>query len=489
MQATTSFFESLNESGITYCHWKSNWALTDTLSGKTDIDLLVARNDASRFRALLDEFGFRPAIEAGVPPLPSVEHYHAMDEVSGSLMHVHAYYRVVTGESLAKNYRFPVEEMLLTTVRREGVVTVPTKGAELVLFVPRMMLKHTGLVELAMAIRDRRHIRAELEWLLTDSSYEEAVDLLAEWIPEVDEAAFRSGVEAVRGTGKLWKRVLLGYRMRVHLRPYARHGTLIARISGARRFLGMAFHRVAGTKKALTPAGGGAVIAFVGSEATGKTTLLEETEKWLGQHYTVRRIHSGKPPSTALTILPNLFLPVLRAWIPSQRSTHVEAKHAAQPDARPNRSSFSLLHGIRSVMLAHDRRVLLTRAFARSANGAIVLCDRYPSSGEDAPDGPALTRYPVSSLGRLRAWLVSQETRMYRSIPRPDLVIHLTAPLEVTLQRNQMREKTEPEDFVRLRHRRTTDLRFEGVRIHRIHTDRRIEESLEEVRHIIWNAL
>ena len=48
------------------------------------------------------------------------------------------------------------------------------------------------------------------------------------------------------------------------------------------------------------------------------------------------------------------------------------------------------MFGIRSVMLAYERRALLTHAFALSANGTIVLCDRYPSSRSGAPDGPQL---------------------------------------------------------------------------------------------------
>ena len=74
---------------------------------------------------------------------PSLEHYFALDEESGLLAHVHAYYRVITGESLSKNYRFPVEEMLLQNTRAEDSVRVPTKSAELVVFTLRMMLKHT----------------------------------------------------------------------------------------------------------------------------------------------------------------------------------------------------------------------------------------------------------------------------------------------------------------------------------------------------------
>lgn len=81
------------------------------------------------------------------------------------------------------------------------------------------------------------------------------------------------------------------------------------------------------------------------------------------------------------------------------------------------------------------------------------------------------------------------ESSLYGDIPRPDLVIHLTAPLEVTLKRNALRNKTEPEEFVKLRHARSVDLIFADTEVHRIDTDRPMDETAREIRQIIWDAL
>jgi thymidylate kinase len=152
--------------------------------------------------------------------------------------------------------------------------------------------------------------------------------------------------------------------------------------------------------------------------------------------------------------------------------------------------TFPLLFGIRSVMLAYERRALLVRAFRRSTNGSVVLCDRYPSSSDGAPDSPQLAHLPLPE-GRfaVRRWMSELESRLYREIPRPDLVIHLTAPLDVTLARNAAREKTEPEEFVRFRHPMSEGLEFPGVPMRRIETDRPFETIVQEVRKAIWGAL
>ncbi|MBA3374731.1 MAG: hypothetical protein H0U00_02765 [Actinobacteria bacterium] len=484
----SALFERLTADGIGYCHWKSNWMLDETMSGATDLDLLVERTNAAPFRKLLQDLGFRPAIELGFAPYPSVEHYHALDETSGRLVHVHAYYRVISGDSLTKNYRLPLEAMLLGNVRRVGMVNVPSKGSELVVFVLRMHLKHTTMAELTLLLRDWQKVRHEAAWLATQEARAEATMLLRAWLPSFDACLFEAALDALSAPAALWRRLLIARRVRAELRPFARYGRARASIVGLRKFAEKGTARMRRSRKGLAPASGGAVIAFVGAEASGKSTMLHAVDRWLGSHYTVQRIHAGKPPSTLLTVLPNLVLPALRALVPDQRSTVVSGRLNTQ-ETSTGPAPFPLLFGIRSVLLAHDRRALLTRAFGSSANGAIVLCDRYPSVESGAVDGAQLGAGPRFRRDRVRRWLADLEARFYRDIPPPDLVIQLTTPLQVTLERNRTRAKSEPDEYVLSRHARSSRLRFERVPVENVDTDRPLQESTREIRQVIWDAL
>jgi hypothetical protein len=225
------------------------------------------------------------------------------------------------------------------------------------------------------------------------------------------------------------------------------------------------------------------VIAFVGSEATGKSTILDEVAGWLGRTHRVRRVHAGKPPSTPLTFLPHVLLPALRALFPEQRTLRVEERYE-DGDAATERT-YPLLFGVRSVMLAYERRALLTRA-ARSGTETVVLTDRYPSEASGAPDGPQLAHLPMPT-GRVsvRRALAMIEDRLYRDIPVPDMVFHLSAPLEVTLARNAARGKQEPEDYVRFRHALSSRLRFDGAPVHAIDTDRDLQQVVREIEELI----
>jgi len=230
-------------------------------------------------------------------------------------------------------------------------------------------------------------------------------------------------------------------------------------------------------------AGRSTMIAFVGSEATGKSTILNEVEGWLGRRQRVRRVHAGKPPSTPLTFLPHVLLPALRAVFPEQRTLRVEERYEDSEGATGK--TYPLLFGVRSVMLAYERRSLLLRA-ARSGTGTVVLSDRYPSEASGAPDGPQLAHLPIPS-GRfsVRRALAGMEGRLYRDIPAPDMVFHLSAPLEITLARNAARDKQEPEDYVRFRHALSSRLRFDGAPVFGIDTDRDLELVVREIEEVI----
>src|SRR5207248_8307152 len=128
-------------------------------------------------------------------------------------------------------------------------------------------------------------------------------------------------------------------------------------------------------------AAGGAVIAFVGPDGSGKSTLASDTAAWLGGHFRVHTAHLGKPPATALTLLPNLARRSLRWGVPRLR-----APEGPTPGDKPPAPPAGLLHRLRDVLAAWDRCALAVHMRRRAANGEIVVCDRYPSAVAGALD-------------------------------------------------------------------------------------------------------
>jgi len=311
--------------------------------------------------------------------------------------------------------------------------------------------------------------------------------LVEQWLPSLDIDLFSECVAALQRPAGLLHRIVLSLRLRSRLGSYARHSSIWAWLSGVQKFWIMGFRRLTHSQKGMIPQSGGAVIAFVGPEATGKSTLLAEISNWLGEHFEVEQIHAGKPRSTLLTMIPNLLVPALRYLLPTHRPSHIESSYVTSEQSQ---DIYPLLFALRSALLAYDRRVLLTRAFARASNGSIMLSDRYPSLSYGAPDSPQLqnvaisrNRYPVRHL------LAPIEKRLYREIPPPDLVVSLKAPVEVALLRNKNRGKEEPEDYVRRRHSQSSNLDFGNAPVCEIMTNQPLDKTVLELKNAIWDAL
>src|SRR4051812_33491575 len=184
-QVIRGLFLSLERQGVRYCHWKSNVRLEQTLSAAEDIDLLIDRRDAALFHAALLEHGFKLAQSRSGTDHPAVFHAFALDRTTAELVHLHAYFQIITGDSLAKSYRLPIENELLDQTRYLQGVRVPTPEAELVLFVLRIALKHVSPIEILMANRRYSSVTNELAWLRGAAKVERAEALCSEWFPTV----------------------------------------------------------------------------------------------------------------------------------------------------------------------------------------------------------------------------------------------------------------------------------------------------------------
>ncbi|MGE5251969.1 MAG: hypothetical protein ACM3QS_17325, partial [Bacteroidota bacterium] len=370
---------SLNDEEVTYCHWKSNFSLAESLAGKIDLDLLVERRSFSRVLAILAQHGFKPATVRFGTSTPGIHHFYGLDPRSGLLIHVHLFNRVLTGESFVKSHLLPFEAMLFENTYMIDHIRVPSKRAELVLFILRIFIKYGSPLDLVYLRRSADEIKAELDWLLEDGDIEESVRLLKRYCPVVEESLFVRCVDAIRQGEPLSQRLRLARQMRSRLRIYSVDGPAATALGYAQLLWEQGVRRLRRDTKNKRLEAGGALIAFVGPEATGKSTLVSETGRWLGQVFAVSSVHAGKPPSTWLTAPLNLVLPWVRELWPRLRTSRLEGHVAVEQEIQtPDRiQGFSgLVYALRSVTLAWDRRQLLLRAGRRAAKDRIVICDR-----------------------------------------------------------------------------------------------------------------
>lgn len=480
-----NLFGSLEQKGIRYCHWKSNIRLEETLAAADDIDLLVDQRDAGLFQAALLENGFKLAQSRSGIGHPGVFHALGLEEPSLELVHVHAYFQIVSGDSLVKNYRLPIERFLLEHTRYLHGVRVPAPEAELVLFALRVALKHIAPIEIWMANREYQSTSRELGWLRASADARSAEVLCSTWFPSIDPQLFQQLLDAIAADDAVIRRAVIGWRVARRLRGLRRLNPILAATSRLWRVVSLVANRVR-RRKDLILQTGGLIVALAGPKAVGKSTISQELANRLGLQLDVMRIHAGKPPPTAVTLLPRLLVPVARLLFSNERAGEYE-----KPERRRSKQ-YSLLYILRMTLLAYDRRRLLGRALRASTAGSIVISDRYPSERLGAIDSGCFDEEALEkSRSPLSRWLMTLERSLSRDWPRPGLLLCLEAPIKTTIERDARRIKQDGPDAAAVVRRWELENRPEcsGTPVIVIDTNRPLDETVRTAVGAVWSAL
>lgn len=494
---TQSLFRTLidefNRGGISYCHWKSNIDLSKTIGGELDIDLLISIRSLSRATHILMQLGFKAATPRWGTNPSGVFHYYGYDPDLEDLVHLHLFTQVLTGESFLKSHLFPFEEMMLKNTDQTEGVRIASKEAELVLFVLRMYIKYGSLLDSIRLLKSEKKVREEAEWLNAGSDRQAAIALLEEYCPVIDEKTFMECLNALLYKASFAQKWILSLKIRRRLRIYRKYSFLNSLGGHFQLLAGMLQKKIRKQKGSKILLTGGAIISIVGADATGKSTLVSETSRWLRKNFVLMTIHSGKPPSTLLTIPVNMLLGLYRRLKGRSNSFRNRVKPSdSNSEAEEMKGFNSLIYALRAVSLAWDRRALLLRARRVVANGEIIVSDRYPTRIIGMMDSPRLKKN-TSRRGFVPSiynWLARVEQTLYRQIPPPDIVLRLSVSLETAKKRNAAREIVDDEIYLQHRHQQATEWSTTGVRsIQDIATDPPLAETIQAVRQAIWRSL
>jgi thymidylate kinase len=476
-------FAALERHGIRHCHWKSNVRLDRTLCGLEDIDVLVHPADADEFQRVINECGFKLTVSRIGAGHPGVLHALAWDAEIGRLLDLHAYHQLISGDSFVKSFRFRVEDELLLRTTRLMDVRIPDPSSELVLFLLRILLKHVSFIEIAKVHSHYEECIDELAWLEKRSDAVEAAALCQKWFPAI-RIPLQQMIDCVR-SGSPVERTIMGMRIAWALRRERRIGHVAATCSRALRVGKHYAVRLRGRRN-LTLLSGGAWVALVGPKGTGKSTLVRLLEKRLGKNLDVKTIHLGKPPATWVSFLPRLMLPLLRKLRPGERLREYE-----KPERREQRN-YSTLFVLGKLLVALDRRSLLTRTMRATASGTIVISDRCPATNSTGLDGSAFDDLAVArQRSPLKRRLMEWERSIYRGLPAPRLVLKLNAPIETALQRDLTRRKAGGPDPMAIQRRWALEsgAQYSRSSVCSIDTEKGLEETLRTAMACVWRSV
>lgn len=489
--ALVHLFRDLGQQGVRYCHWKSNVRLERALAGKTDLDLLVDRTHAERFRQILAAYAIKPVLAAPGKAYPGVENYLGLDPASGRLFHLHVHYQLVLGEQFVKNYRLPLAAQLLDSARLYRGVLVPAPAWELIILSLRALLKYRDrdAVKDLLSIRQPglpSYILQEIHWLLAQTSLEQVAETLAQTgdlLPRTAVLDFLRTVAANPRAG--WSFYRLRGQVRRALRPYQRTARLHAasaylfalgrRSRWARRFR---------TERKMTSRAGGQSLALVGADGAGKSTLCAAIAPWLAWKLDVRSYYLGsKAPSHPSRLLYWLF----RA---ARRGHHMICQRWGEKSfgARVLLAARQTLRYSHHLSIAYDRYQRYRDGQQQAARGSVVLYDRYPLA--TLLDGPKIHGETTGP-----AWLARTfsrlEQRLYQRIQMPDCLLVLDVDPAVSLQRKPDHDLAAIEAKSRALHTvvRQIDAGGSACQLVYIDANQPLDQVLHQLKMSIWQRI
>lgn len=475
-------FHTWNEENVIYCHWKSNEHLQAGLNGDTDLDVLVSEGSRERAERVFLALHFLKCRSQYGSRYPGVEDWIGFDAETGKLIHVHLHYTLVTGHKGMKEYSLPWTQTVLEHRVADAAtgVFIACPELEILTLYTRICLKAT-LKRVAKARsgsfsigkdneKEIQYLKARVNWdvvkELTDA-YWGAESSVFRYI----QASSLSAAEFLQLRSDILK------VMQQHSR-YGRfqgilyqlyyHGAL--RLRGVlRRKLGLPF--ILRKTPATRP---GSIIAVIGQDGAGKSTVTSGIERWLTWKLEAERFYLGsgehywswqKKLREKLPKRKNPILGALSAWLTLSDYVHLSK--------------------------ATYRTIQKARVYKEK--GGIAIFDRYPQVKHfGINDGPKIrTNYLPKIKNKLvlkYAAHCAQVEEKYLKLAaelEPDLVLKLVLPPEESIRR----KPKESIDAVQKKSEIIRKWEFDSVQVQVIDATMPLEQEYLMIKQILWESV
>lgn len=478
LQICKELFRCWNQD-VRYCHWKSNEHLQPGLNGDTDLDILVDREciEIARKELLKNDFLYCKS-QLG-SRYEGVEDWLGFDVETGRLIHVHLHQKMVTGHRGMKEYTLPWTSQVLETriLDKDTNVYISNPNYELLTLYTRIGLKadiKKRLNAYKGSYRLGSDIKCEIEYLkkkvdilvfeqLVKEFYKEsAIQFLKiVWKDELSSKDFLSLINLTEKCLKKNNRYSLFVSF--FLRCYYQ---ILLTIRGKLKFNGTLIRRKTPTR--------GLVIAFIGQDGAGKSTITDAIQKWLSWKLDCTRLYLGSGDHY------NSWQKSLQKKLPSHKGIVLKLVSA-------------WLTLTKYKQLAKDVKNMVHKGRIYADNGGIALFDRYPQTQHyGINDGPkireAMKKYSKNALINIfsRIYMIPEEKYIREaSNQAPDLVFKLMLSPEESL----MRKPNEDYDKVKRKHTIIKEWEFNKSSVHVIDATMKYEDEILLIKRIIWQHI
>lgn len=499
-------FLAFEQNNINYLHFKSNTNLSDSFSGKGDFDVLVDKSEIVKVEELILAHNGKRHNPTTVGNYVGVDNWLVFDENTGIIHHLHLHYQLVTGKQFVKDYVLPWNELLFSSRIKDSEyrIYITNPNVELLLLAYRSVLK-AKFFDYIKKLLGIYHMDRSMqkEWndmicKISPSELESFTNLVCP--NEAEEMISIVSKKKPTSRDYLW----LHNTVRTLMKPYRRYGAFTATMKTLQYQFYYKFSRywnrltgsMAITKKISLQ--GGLIIAFVGVDGAGKSTVSDEISIWIRKKIECRRFYMGTGEGS-LPFSAKLIGRVASVGGFLRKKTGENKAHKIV--IKTEQKNLSLLKNPKSfihqylkmqkiISVQRNNFVKIQKMQQYRLNGGISVLDRWPQMeyvGQN--DGPKIVEFKnIFGNKKFIKSKINKEIKYLGIVKtiKPDYIFRLNISLDTC-----MRRKPEHKDssYYKKKIEDLMNIKFEGSKIIEIDAELPYEEEILLIKRILWKYI
>ena len=407
MSIKVKIFDDLKENNVKYFVWKNSNLIEEFFDGKENLDLFIHQNDREKFKILIKKNNWIEA-KSTSNNVSEIKHYLFFEH--NKILHIHAYFKIYTGNSISKNYDLTNFLDYFQNIHFEDKYNmwVLNYNLQLKLIEIRILLKKKSILGKYLLLREKKYYQEELSNILKkDKELNLNPKLINSYI---ENLIFKKNKDK--------KKILES------IKNFRRINSLQSNLLELFFLIKIIFKKILRLKKFKLDK---KIIIFLsGADSSGKTSITNDLEILFQQYFKTKKFSIGKP-------YPKFFIKHLI------KKNFFKKKKLLTNNKNNFDQNLSLFQALKNVNLAFFRYIYSLNIFYLNPTTNVILLDRYLSQNTGDVNGPRIYKTTKNSL--IKKILSNIEKLFYKQSNNIDHEYKIMTDLKICLLRNQKRYK------------------------------------------------